>query len=295
VRDVFAAAIFHADTAEMLHRCIEHHLTVGVDRIFVSLNEDDPESAAVAAAFESPGVRVARLDEFAADRFDYFTAALNAVAAWARPDWLMFVDSDEFWVPAGGTMHAVAGLEYAGGCAVRRFNAPPLRAADGALRAFGVANLAAIPVIAERQAMDAELLARGTAPWIAAKVGPKQMLRPRLARRVKYGAHEFVPAYDGVRVIVPDDLLIVHVPFTDEARFRRKVELVGAMLAAHADRFHPGEAWHWRYWRRVAERDGLAAEFAEQVVDERDLAGLRARGVLTTPAELFGTRRLVDA
>lgn len=291
---VFAAVIFHADTAEMLDRCVEHHLAIGVDRIFVSLNQDDPESAAVAAAFESPAVRVARIEEFAEDRFDYFTAALNAVAAWAKPDWLMFVDSDEFWLPAGGTMRAVAGLEAAGACTVRRFNAPPVRA-GGALRAFGVADLAAIPVIAERQAMDAELLARSAAPWIGAKIGPKLMLRPRLARRVKYGAHEFVPAYDGMRVVVPDDLLIVHFPFTGEARFRRKVELIGAMLAAHADRFQPGEAWHWRHWLRVAERDGLAAEFAAQVVDERDLAELHARGVLTTPADLFGTRRLVDA
>jgi Glycosyl transferase family 2 len=292
---VFAAAVFHADKPELLRRCVEHHLAAGVDRIFISLNVDDPESAEVAAAFESPGVRVARIDDYAPDRIGYFDAALRAVAAWTDPDWLMFVDSDEFWLPAGGTMRAVAGLENTGACCVRRFNAPPVRGADGALRAFDVSSLANVTVIGERQAMDAEFLARNAAPWITAKIGPKHMLRPRVARRVGFGAHDFVPAGDGVRVIVPDDLLIVHFPFTDEARFRRKVELIREMLTAHADRIHPGEAWHWRHWLRVAEGGGLASEFAAQVIDAGDVAELRARGVLTTPAELFATRRLVDA
>src|ERR1700730_17946878 len=36
----FAAVIAHADDANLLRRCIAHHLAIGVDNVFVSLNLD---------------------------------------------------------------------------------------------------------------------------------------------------------------------------------------------------------------------------------------------------------------
>jgi hypothetical protein len=289
----FAAIIFHADKAEMLRRCIEHHLALGVGHLFVSLNVADPESCAVAEAFASHRVRVARVADYAPDPLDYFSAALRAVSAWAQPDWVMFVDSDEFWVPAGGTMSAVAGLHATDAYPVRRFNAPPLRGADGTIAPL--APPASALVVGARQAMDADYLAaHAETPWIMAKIGPKLMVRPAAVARIVFGAHEFVPARDGVSVTVPDDLLIVHLPFTDEARFRRKIELAGAMLEAHRERLQPEQAWHWRRWLDVVAAGGLSAEFAAQVIDARDVGELTSRGVLTTPAELLATGRLGD-
>ena len=42
-----AAVIGHADRLRCLRCCISHHLAAGCDAIFVSLNRDDEESAAV--------------------------------------------------------------------------------------------------------------------------------------------------------------------------------------------------------------------------------------------------------
>jgi CTP:molybdopterin cytidylyltransferase MocA len=292
----FAAIIFHADKAEMLRRCIEHHLAAGVDRIFVSLHHDDAESAAVAAAHASAAVRVARVEEYAADPLDYFNASLHAVTAWAPTDWVMFVDSDEFWVPAAGTMRGVAGLEVSDASPVRRFNAPPIRSADGTLGPIDLADPAGTLVVGARQTMDAAYLAQNAGTrWIDHRVGPKLMVRPGCVGRIGFGAHDFVPVDARARVTVPDDLLIVHLPFTDEPRFRRKVEGARAMLAQHDVRLEPAQAWHWRRWLELADGGGLDAEFAAQVIDERQVAELLARGVLTTPRELFAARRLVDA
>ena len=95
----FAAIVAHADDPELLARCIAHHLALGVERVFVSLNLDDPESERVARSFEHTGrVRAARLESFARDPFHHFTEAKRPLVAWCDPEWLMFVDSDEFWI-----------------------------------------------------------------------------------------------------------------------------------------------------------------------------------------------------
>jgi hypothetical protein len=293
--NAFAAIIFHADTAQMLWRCIGHHLAVGVDRIFVSLNLADAESEAAAAAFASERVRIVRVEDYAADTLDYFDAGLRAVTAWAQPDWVMFIDSDEFWIPAGGTMASVAGLDATDVYSVRRFNAPPVRNAGGTIRS-GISDPAEALVVAARQTMDAAFLERNAStPWINARIGPKLMVRPRDVQRVAWGAHDFTAAHGEVRVAVPEDLLVVHFPFTTEGRFRRKVDAIRPMLAQHQHRLTANDAWHWKRWLAVADGGGLADEFAAQIIDERDLGELRSRGVLTTPEDLFASRRLIDA
>ena len=276
----------------MLRRCIEHHLAIGVDYLFVSLNVADAESRAVGEAFASGRVRVVPVASYAPDASDYFSAALRAVTTWARPDWVMFVDSDEFWVPAGGAMSAVAGLSATDAYPVPRFNAPPVRRADGTIAPPEGPPASAL-VIGTRHAMDADYLAaHAETPWIMAEIGPKLMVRPRAVARIVFGAHEFAPAREDVRVTVPHDLLIVHLPFTDEARFRRKIDLAGAMLERLRHRLEPQQAWHWRRWLGVVAAGGLSEEFAAQAVDARDVGELMSRGVLTTAAELLGKRRL---
>ena len=121
------------------------------------------------------------------------------------------------------------------------------------------------------------------------------MVRPSVVARMAFGAHQFEPGDGTPRTVVPDDVLIVHLPFTDEVRFRRKIDGVRMMLARHEHRLQPGEAWHWRWLVAPAAGDGLAAEYAAQVIDADAVAALRSGGALTTPAELFATRRLVDA
>jgi len=171
----FTAVIAHGDVAALLRRCIAHHLTIGVDSIFVALNVEDAESAAVPAEFRAANVRAAHLETFACDGhpLDYFTAALHAATRWAAPDWVLFLDSDEFWIPAGGSIRTIAALDQTDVYSVRRFNIPPLRGRDGAVRDFDVRDPSKTLVVGARHAMDAEYLAQHpNTSWIAAKIGP---------------------------------------------------------------------------------------------------------------------------
>jgi hypothetical protein len=294
-RPTFAAVIAHADEPEMLERCIVHHLAIGVDAVFVSLNLDDEPSARVAARFAGERVRFERVGGEGLDPFGYFTAAQTAVTAWRNPDWVLFVDSDEFWIPACGGIAGIGELDLSDAFSVQRFNAPPVRSPDGVVRVPDVAD-PNLPVVGTRHPMDAAFLAdHPETSWISAAIVPKLMVRPRVAETIKIGAHEFVSRIENPRITAPRDLLIVHLPFTTEARFRRKVAAIRAMLTAHGARLRGGEGWHWRRWLAIDDDGLLGAEFDAQVVAEENVAALIAAGMLTTPAGIFADGRLAVA
>ncbi len=285
---VLAAVIVHADDAGLLRRCIAHHLEIGVDHIFVSLNLDDAESDEVVAEFAPRGVRAERVAAFAPDPFDYFTAAMKLVVEWVTPDWILFVDSDEFWLPASGQLRHTANMDSADVYSVRRFNVPPIRGSDGAIREFAISDPERTLLIAARQVMDADFLTQHPEMiWINARIGPKLMVRPQFVEAIGVGAHDFAPRVSGARKVVPHDLMIVHVPFTTEARFRRKVASIRARMETYGHRYRPGEGWHWRRWLAVDDAGGTADEFGAQFLDEAATPELLARGTLTTPARLF--------
>jgi hypothetical protein len=291
IAPTFAAVIAHADDAEMLQRCVVHHLSIGVDYVFISLNVDDEPSARIAAVLASDNVRVARLDDYSADPLDYFTAAKEVVEGWKNPDWIVFVDSDEFWIPACGHIAGTSGLAANDAFSVPRFNAPPILTRAGTIRDIRVDDPGLV-VVGTRQQIDAQFMAKHPdTPWINAAIGPKLLVRPGSVAVVALGAHEFVPRGPQPRTTVPPDLLIVHLPFTTSERFYRKVRAVRAMLAAHGHRFQGQQGWHWRRWLAVEDAGELGAEFAGQVIEEDDLDELTARGVLTTPAGLFANAR----
>jgi hypothetical protein len=118
------------------------------------------------------------------------------------------------------------------------------------------------------------------------------MLRPHCARTILQGAHGIVPPADAARTRRADDLLIVHVPFTTESRFRAKVDGIRDRMTRLGSRYGTGEAWHWRRWLAVDDAGATRAEFEAQALDESHIATLLADGFLTTPDRLFAERRL---
>jgi hypothetical protein len=287
-RCTFAAVIAHADDADMLRKCIVHHRNVGVERIFVSLNRDDAESASVARELEMDGtVRSAPVETFAPDPFQYFTAAVQAVMRWVAPDWILFIDSDEFWMPSSGRMHGTADLYSSDLFSVPRYNAVPIRE-HGGIRDIDPSDFATTPIATSRRLLAETILDRDPeSRWIQSDDGGKIMARPELVVQVGRGAHDVVAVVENLPRRRPSDLIVLHVPFTTESRFQRKIAAVRARLALYGDRFEGAEAWHWRRWIAIADAGGLHEEFERQVYEEADVPRLLATGVLTTPAAVL--------
>lgn len=278
----------------MLRRCIAYHLAA-VHFVFVSLNRQDPESARVAAEFAGERVRVAELAEFASDPLDYASAGRLAVSEWVDPDWILFLDSDEFWISAHAGFEQTRGLEGTDVYEVSRFNAAPIRNGNGTVRCLSAVDRETL-LIGARHPMDAAFLTEHPeTPWINARIGSKLMVRPAAVRALSLGAHQFDALIPDPRVAVPRDILIIHLPFTTEARFRGKVDAIRAMLQVHGHRFRGDMGWHWRRWLALDDAGRLHEEFVAQLTDEERITMLLEHGTLTTPARLFAEDRVASA
>ena len=157
---------------------------------------------------------------------------MREVEQWVNPDWVLFTDSDEFWLPKSGRIAETGQLGDSDLFIVERFNVATLRGADGAYVPPDLANLPDQPLVAARETIDDAYLSGDTdVPWIMALDAPKLLVRTAVIERVETGGHAIVARNPRLRWHMPDDLLIAHVPFTDEARFRRKVAQVREVLS----------------------------------------------------------------
>jgi SAM-dependent methyltransferase len=284
-----AAIIGHADDPAILAACIRHHLSVGVARILVVMNEDD--AAAPAAFADDERVRAIHASQFTGeDRFSYFSAAVRQLNDWAAPEWVFFTDSDEFWLPQGGTFATLA-LADKDLLIVERFNTPVLRGRDGAYLAPDLSAPAALPLISQRERIEEQYLGGDTqTPWIMGLDAPKLLVRPEFVASAGAGGHSMIATDPKLRWHMPDDLLILHAPFTTEARFAKKVAAIRDVFTHYGDRFNARQAWHWRYWLSLTGAE-VAAEFQRQAFRESALPALLAQGVLAMPATQYAALR----
>lgn len=281
-----AAIIGHADDPEMLDACIAHHLAVGAANVFVSVNRGEPELDRLIAGDER--VRAVPIDDFSQqDVFQYFTNAVREVERWAAPNFVLLTDSDEFWLPQSGDLRSVAGLDQTDLLIVERYNAFPQRSTEGTVLAPDYRNPYRAPMILAREPLEQAYQANDhRVPWIFAADAPKLIVRPSMVQSVGPGGHNIVATDPGLRWMVPADLVILHAPFTDEARFRRKIASVRQVLASHAPRFNERQAWHWRYWLSLDD-DALGAEFRRQAIPVAALGVLARDAVVGSAEELY--------
>ena len=127
-----------------------------------------------------------------------------------------------------------------------------------------------VPLVVGREAPADE------GPSVLVPGAPRLMIRPRaLEALASHGAT--------LRRRAPDDLLIVHAPFTTEQRFARDVRAACMLMDEHADRFGASEAARWR--RRAAmSEEGRSAEFLGQTILASALPSLQAKGVVASGA-----------
>lgn len=290
----FAAIIGHADAPELLDACIRHHLGIGAQQVFVSLNRGAGELPADLAGDER--VRAAPVEAFAGDDpFLYFSAALRELRRWGAPDWVLFADSDEFWLPRGGRLDAVADLDAADLFVVERYNTPVLRAQDGLYLPPDLTAPHTLPIVAQREAIEDRYLAGDTrTPWILGADAPKLLVRAEAVARVGTGGHSIVAEDPSLRWRLAHDVLILHAPFTTEARFTDKVAAIRAAFAAHRDRFDARQAWHWRHWLGLSDEE-LATEFRRQSFRASAVEGLRRQGVLGRVEDQYAALARNDA
>ncbi len=290
-----AASLSVKDEAELIEPAIAHLRNIGVDLIIACDVSSTDGTYEILEKYRSDSdFWLYRLSDSEGDSFEPWRRTMLALVKSAEVDWVIFLDADEFWLPASGNLKGCAGLADADVLSVDRYNVPV--SSDGALflDALAPKRYEDIILIVEESAdLKTELEANPSLPWIArATTDSKLMARPESIGALALGGHLAVSATgEALDTVTPSDLIIAHLPFTTIGRFNRKVENIRKILGAHQHIDTGRSAWHWKRWLKLAEEGTLEAEFERSVWQPEKIAELRQQGSIRSAAEILQKRK----
>jgi hypothetical protein len=288
----FAAVVGIKDEVELVDSCIAHLRSIGVSRIqMMDCGSTDGTIEAI-ERHRGGDVTLTHLDDLDPDA-RLWSRTATALAQSSGADWVLFLDADEFWLPAGGDLASTAGLDGCDVIHVDRFNVPldgeGLLTSDRALPSL--ANETSF-IVRSLSDFRARLQADPTLPWIRIVPVKKVMARRTRIADVDDGFHEIV-GNDGppLRNARGCDLVVAHVPFTSLRRFSRKVDNIRRVFAVHDAYCGENIAWHWRRLLACTDDASVRAEFERQVFDAATVSELRDQGVISSSSAWFAAQQ----
>jgi len=295
-----AAIVGVKDECDLIKPCLERLWSAGVGPILVlddhssdgTLDVIDRLSARspaplACATFANDFAQNLRLDS------DVFTPFMQQYS----PDWLLFIDADEFLVCINNDLPAILADSAAPVLSIERFNVPltndPFIPSNGAVSG----DFLRAPLITGREVLNRTLLEETPVRrWIMHRILPKLVCRPEQVAHLGLGWHSAADSNgEPIPAQAADGAVIVHLPMTTSERFVRKVDNAREFFRRWADHY-PGEAaWHWKRWVDLADRGLLDAEFEAQRMDESTLRQLTDRGVIARAENVLQKSMRTDA
>jgi hypothetical protein len=284
------------DEADLLIRNIEYHASVGVDCFLLSERGSSAAELEKINDFASqrPDVVVFGQDvaEMALDSpefirrrnilFEKFHATFNS-------NWVAIIDTDEFLLPGSSSVLHSDILKTANLISLPRYNVALSKAGADAFyeKLTSPELLLQQEIIVKPIELSREIMFEHPGiPWVMHRLGPKVMTSIKSVNDIAPGFHDLVSDTVVVRG-QPQDLLILHLPFSSYDRFARKVANMQTQLENMGHTLAPGEAWHWRRWvEELVDEESVKIEFEKQFFDDADLLNLRQDEVVMT-AECF--------
>jgi glycosyl transferase family 2 len=290
----FGALVGVKDEAELIGACIAQLRKIGVDRIVVSdYGSTDQTLDILADARRAGDLLVESVDVSTVADFDTWSHRETALAMSIGTDWVLFLDADEFWIPASGSLGNCRGLLDADVVAVDRFNVGLTSRQRSMAPGSWLERLDDLLLFTTMPShFRQHVEAHPEVPFITLMPGGKVMARPEATAGVGPGSHcVYVHAGDPpTRQFTAADLLIAHAPFSTPERFARKLRNIRAELAQNPACYHHDLAWHWKRWSAMTDRDAIDREFAAQILDDAELARLRQGNVVRSAQEIFQER-----
>lgn len=287
-----AAVLGVKDEVEIIGASIAHLREIGVDQVAVSdFGSTDGTLDILASERRQGDVTVTHVDPDVV--YDYATFSANDVAQAERTgaDWVLFLDADEFFIPATGRLRGCRSLNEADVLVLDRFNVVTtaghlLMPVDLSPGTYDSLWLFTRQVHDFRAFMDR----RPDVPFISVRPGPKVIARRAAVKAVAPGGHDVISGGVSVRRASAPDLIVAHVPFSTLQRFERKVANIRAELVRHPRLFEGGYAWHWRRWAEMTAPGAIEAEFARQVTGVEALESMGLAGLVRAAGDLFAER-----
>ena len=287
----FAAVLGVKDEVDLIAGCVAHLRALGVDEIrVIDSGSTDGTIELLEGPLAGPDLSLAHHSDQDPDSAAWSRTAAS-LGRESGADWVMFLDADEFWIPVGGTVQSISGLDALDLLIVDRFNVPldahGLLTADRTLPSSPDLEL----FVESPPDFRALIEQFPDTPWVQTVPAPKVLARSDRIAHIIDGFHDIVPTSGPpLRRARAHDVLVAHVPFTTLRRFSTKVKNIRRIFEVHDDYCGAHMAWHWRRLLKCTDDDSIRQEFELQVFDEPQLAALRNSGFLQTGARWFAAR-----
>ncbi|WP_170125358.1 glycosyltransferase family 2 protein [Jannaschia seohaensis] len=292
-----AAFLGVKDEVGLIEAAILHLRAIGVDHIIACDISSTDGTGEILDAYRSRNFEVLTLpDEAIGSRInepDGWFAQAKRMYEKAPADWVMFLDADEFWLPATGNIKDCIAQTTADVLTVNRYNVvlgPHGPCVPGEMRPDSFDR---ILLFADRVAkMQLALQADENIPWIRGQVGPKILARINRIEGVTAGQHAAISDHPDLRRAKPSDLIIAHVGLSTLSRFERKLQNLRQIYEREGIDFSdPDEswkkhnvAWHWRRWATLHDFD---AEFRKNMLRSEEIDDLRWEGVIQSAGQIL--------
>ena len=284
----FAAILGTMDELDILPTAIEHLRRIGVSLIMVLDYGSTDGTLEYLVEAEAAGDiwlwHPSREDP--TEVWGFIRAELARVSG---ADWVLFLDSDEFWLPASGSLHDLPELDDADVLSVMRYNV--VLGSDGPQlpSRLGPSGYRDTLIYAQPIRDFATYMEKHPAtPWIQGQLEPKLMARPQAIAATHAGDHSLdVRSGTRWRHAVASRVLIAHVPFRTLERFERRSSNVRDAISLVPDRYTDGIGWQWVRYARMADAGQTREEFERQILSDNELQALRVANVVRSVSDVF--------
>lgn len=290
-----AAHLGVKDEIELIEPCIAHLRSIGVEHIMVCDMSSTDGTTEILQKYRSDNFDIVTLttEEISGEVEDDWNSYALRRSQNAPADWVIFLDADEFWLPASGSLRDCAALQTADVLQVERYNV--VLGPDGPFIPSEIKpeNYESLLVYAERVPdLWREMRKNPELPWLTAKVMPKVMVRPSKLKGLTPGQHDVLKADDLRRQADPPDLIIAHLPISTPTRLKKKIDNIRSIYTeVGLDITRPGQRWqdsnalwHWRRWASLPEWND---EFERNSLDSERVLQLRLDGTIKSAREML--------
>jgi glycosyltransferase involved in cell wall biosynthesis len=283
-----AAHIGVKDEVELIDKVINHLCWIGVDCFIVCDMYSTDGTAEILESYKSDDFQILKIAN--SDPGEVWLRKNEEAVKAIDADWLVFVDADEFLLPASGSLRESLSMADAELLSVPKYNVPlgpngPMLPEDLVPSRYSEIQL----IVKTFPQFRKHLLANPTTPLIRVVPTPKVIVRPQRLGSLTDGMHDIVPAGSvPLRRIVSKDIIIAHLPLTSAGRLARKVENIQEYFRFNDSYFDGDKGWHWRRWLELAARGELESEFTRSLFTHEILQELAHDGVIRSAAEMLG-------
>ncbi len=297
-----AAYLGVKDEVELIDQSISHLRAIGVDHIMVCDMSSTDGTAEKLEKHRSDDLSILTLTNDAIsgrtnEGDNWFSHAFRRYKN-APADWVLFLDADEFWLPASGNLKDCEALQVADALSVRRLNVVlgpngPLIPKEISTDNYDQVLLFAKPI--PDLHMHMQMQRQPDLSWLMGADGPKVMAKRTRIEGTIPGQHDVTNSEATLYRAKPNDLLIAHLALSTRTRFERKVRNICAIYEGEGiDLSLPEEtwqnyplAWHWRRLAAIAQAGGTIDEFMRNITSFERIDELRSEGAIKSAHEIL--------